>query len=102
MDVSVWKPMGKRLRIKIENSQNTILVEKPNKTNHNVVPNPKIIPENTGIKSLDKEVCFLVWAAMTSFTIKIVRHCITSRNTAPAWATGRETVEQRELTLGTT
>ena len=51
-------------------------------TNHNVMPNPILIPKNARIKVLNEIVCLLVQAAMASWTIKVVRPGVTSINSS--------------------
>ena len=45
--------------------------------NHNVMPNPEVIPQNTRVESFNEKVRLLVCAAVTSWTIKVIWHGIT-------------------------
>lgn len=75
MDIGTRKSMSKRLIIKLSKFN---CDKKHISTNHNVIPDPIVIPQNIGVKVLDENICLFMGAAMTSWTIKVIWFCITS------------------------
>ena len=77
MDICTWKSMCKRLVDDLDMSKWREGTEL--KTNHDVILNPKLIPQEPRIKLIDKKVGLLVQTAVASGAIKIRWMRITSR-----------------------